>query len=74
MNVNFDENYYKENVKYLREKSMYEINTEMKDDDNILVLQTCSTHKDYQKYKKKYLVISFHEIKNENIKYELNPK
>jgi len=68
MNVNFDENSYKEHIKYLREKSMYEINTEMKDDDNILVLQTCSTHKDYQKYKKKYLVISFHEIKNENIK------
>ena len=68
MNVNFDENSYKEHIKYLREKSMYEINTEMKDDDNILVLQTCSTHKDYQKYKKKYLVISFHEIKNEDIK------
>ena len=62
MNVNFNEETYREHVKYLKDNSMYEINTEMKENDNILILQTCSTHKDYSKYKKKYLVVSFHEI------------
>jgi len=69
MNVNFNEETYQEHVKYLKEKSMYEINTEMSNSDNILILQTCSTHKDYVKYKKKYLVVAFHEINvNENVK------
>ena len=62
MNVNFTDSTYKAHVYYLKNKSMYNINTDIKDDDNILILQTCSTHKDYLKYKKKYLVIAFHEI------------
>ena len=62
MNVNFTQDEYKEHVKYLQSKSMYEINTNLNYDDNILILQTCSTHKDYLKYKKKYLVVAFHEI------------
>ena len=69
MNVNFDDNSYQEHVKYLKDKSMYEINVNMQNSDNILILQTCSTHKDYSKYKKKYLVVAFHEINvNENVK------
>ena len=62
MNVNFTEEEYKDHVKYLKEKSMYEISSNIEEDDDILILQTCSTHKNYLKYKKKYLVISFHEI------------
>ena len=62
MNVNFTLDSYKEHVKYLKEKSMFKIDTNVGETDDILVLQTCSTHKDYLKSKKKYLVISFHEI------------
>ena len=69
MNVKFTDEEYKEHVKYLQEKSMYEIDTNINYDDNILILQTCSTHKDYLKYKKKYLVIAFHEI---NVKESVN--
>ncbi len=65
MNVNFTEDEYKEHVKYLKEKSMVDIASDVKETDDILVLQTCSTHKDYQKYKKKYLVVAFHEIDKE---------
>ena len=68
MNVLFTDNEYKEHVDYLKNKSMYNIETNMKNDDNILILQTCSTHKDYLKYKKKYLVIAFHEINLEDNK------
>ena len=62
MNVNFTDDEYKEHVKYLQDKSMYNIESSVLENDNILILQTCSTHKDYSKYKKKYLVIAFHEI------------
>ncbi|MBR3660921.1 MAG: class B sortase [Bacilli bacterium] len=62
MNVIFDDNSYQEHVKYLKDKSMVNIDTNISSNDNILILQTCSTHKDYLKYKKKYLVIAFHEI------------
>ena len=62
MNVKFTEDEYKEHVKYLKEKSMYDIGTNVSENSNILILQTCSTHKDFLKYKKKYLVISFYEI------------
>ena len=62
MNVNFTDLEYQEHVKYLEEKSMYKISSNLKYDDGILILQTCSTHKKYLKYKKKYLVLAFHEI------------
>jgi len=65
MNVNFTDDAYKEHINYLKNNSMYDIETNLKDDDNILILQTCSTHKDYLKYKKKYLVIAFHEVDKE---------
>ena len=42
---------------------MYNVDTNINDNDNILILQTCSTHKDYQKYSKKYLILAFKEVK-----------
>ena len=44
-------------IKRMQDKSMYDMNVPINKDDKILILQTCSTHKDYQKYKKKYLLI-----------------
>ena len=64
MKVNFDDNNYKKHLSYLKKQSMLNIDTEVTD-ENILVLQTCSTHKDYLKYKKKYLVLAFKEVHNE---------
>ena len=68
MNVNFTDNEYKEHINYLKNNSMYNIESNLNDNDNILILQTCSTHKDYLKYKKKYLVIAFHEVNLEDNK------
>lgn len=62
MDVDFNSKDYNEHLNYLKNKSMYEINTNINPNDNILVLQTCSTHKDYQKYSKKYLILVFKEI------------
>lgn len=64
MDVDLDPNQYNDHLKYLKNKSMYEIDTQISNNDNILILQTCSTHKDYQKYSKKYLIIALKEIKS----------
>lgn len=62
MNINFSEGEYLKHLQKLQDKSFYEINTSLSEDDNILVLQTCSTHKDYLKYKKKYLIVALKEV------------
>ena len=66
MNIKFENNEYIKHLNYLKNKSFYNIDVNLDDDTNILVLQTCSTHKDYLKYKKKYLILVFKEIENIN--------
>ena len=58
MNLNFnnDEDWYN-HLKKLKSKSLYDTETNITKDDEILILQTCSNKEDYQKYKKKYLLI-----------------
>lgn len=58
MTINFksDEDYYNHITK-LKEKSLYNTDVELTEKDEILLLQTCSTHKDYQQYDKKYLLV-----------------
>jgi len=63
MNINFvnDEDYLNHITK-LKERSMYDTDIELGNDDEILILQTCSTHKDYYNYKKKYLLIILRRV------------
>ncbi|MBR2833170.1 MAG: class B sortase [Bacilli bacterium] len=51
-----DDEYTKDLIKY-KDKSFYNTNVEVSKDDKILILQTCSKQKKYQKYKDKYLLI-----------------
>ncbi len=67
MKVNFEDSSYLEHLKMLKNKSMFNLDSYLDDDTNILLLQTCSTHKDYLKYKKKYLILAFKEISNKGI-------
>lgn len=64
MKVKFEGNEYLEHLKNLKDKSFFDIDVELNSNTNILILQTCSTHKDYLKYKKKYLIIALKEIDN----------
>ena len=66
MKVDFDStDDWLEHLKKLKQKSMYDTGNEIKEDDEILILQTCSTHDDYKHYKNKYLLIILRRIKNE---------
>lgn len=57
MNIDYKEEDFFKHIISLKNKSMYKINVKLEADDEILILQTCSTHEDYKKYKKKYLLI-----------------
>ena len=58
MKINFeDEDKWYKHIMQLKEKSMYETNVENTKKDNVLILQTCSHHADFTKYKNKYLII-----------------
>ena len=58
MDVNFaSDKDYLEHITKLKEKSMYDTGVEVNSDDEVLILQTCSTHKDYSNYQRKYLLI-----------------
>lgn len=66
MNVNFpDEESWVNHLNKLKSKSLYDTSVEVKEDDEILILQTCSTHDDYKDYSQKYLLIIARRVKNE---------
>ena len=67
MKVNFEDSSYIEHLNMLKNKSMFNLDIDLDENTNILLLQTCSTHKDYLKYKKKYLILAFKEISNKGI-------
>lgn len=64
MNLNFDssKDWYLHLLK-LKKKSLYDSDIELNEDDDILILQTCSTNLKYQKYSKKYLLIVSRRVK-----------
>lgn len=63
MNINFDdEEDYLNHLQKLKSRSMYDTGVEVASDDEILILQTCSTHSDYRNYAKKYLLIILRRV------------
>jgi len=58
MRLNFQsEESWHEHIISLKEKSMYDTGISIDSSDDILILQTCSHHKDYKKYENKYLLV-----------------
>lgn len=63
MNINFDDDIdYLSHIEKLKSRSIYDTGVEIDSDDEILILQTCSTHSDYQRYSKKYLLIILRRV------------
>lgn len=57
-----NEDEWYQHIKNFKDKSMYDTGVNIDKDDNILILQTCSTHSDYRKYDKKYLLVIGKEV------------
>lgn len=51
-----DEDYYN-HIKMLKDRSFYDTGVEITKDDEILIIQTCSTHPSYIGYENKFLLI-----------------
>lgn len=63
MNLNFDSDMeYYNHILSLKNKSMYDTGVNVSKDDEILILQTCSTNKDYSDYQDKYLLIILRRV------------
>lgn len=56
MKFNTKDEYYTHILK-LKNKSMYDTNVLVNEDDKILIIQTCSTKKEYSNYENKFLLI-----------------
>lgn len=58
MNLDYEsDEEYLNHINNLKGKSMYETDISLTKDDEILILQTCSEHPNYYKYRKKYLLL-----------------
>ena len=62
MNLKLSDKEYSNQIKMFKEKSMYDTGVEVTGDEEVLILQTCSTHKDYSNYKQKYLLIILRRV------------
>ena len=57
MNLNLTDEEYITDLKKYKNNSLYETGVSIYPTDDILILQTCSNHPNYQKYKDKFLLI-----------------
>ena len=48
---------YLKHINLLKDRSIYKTDVDLSEDDEILILQTCSTNKKYKDYKKKFLLV-----------------
>ena len=62
MNLKLSDEEYDNQIKKFKEKSLYDTGIEVTGNDEILILQTCSTHKDYSNYTNKYLLIMLRRV------------
>lgn len=58
-----DKKLWLKHINKLKNNSMHKLDTELHEDDNILILQTCSTHKKYMNNKYKFLLVVAKEVK-----------
>lgn len=62
MNLKLSDEEYSNQIKMFKNKSLYDTGVEVTGNDEVLILQTCSTHKDYSNYDKKYLLIILRRV------------
>ena len=57
MNLKIDDTTYNNDLLKYKQKSLYDTKIDVSDNDQILILQTCSNHLTYKNNKRKYLLI-----------------
>ena len=59
--------YFFFSINKLKNRSIYDEEIELTSNDEILILQTCSSLEKYRNYEKKYLLIILRRVLNEEI-------
>ena len=63
MDITFEnDDEFLKHIENLKSKSMYDTGVTLDNDDEILILQTCSEHPEYHNYQKKYLLIILRRV------------
>lgn len=62
MNLKLSDEEFDNQFKMFKDKSLYDTGVDVLPNDEVLILQTCSTHKDYSNYEKKYLLIILRRV------------
>ena len=57
MNINFNDDTWLEHLNMLKNKSWYPQDIELSSTDEIIIIQTCSYHENFNAYKDKYLLL-----------------
>ena len=57
MNLKIDDKTYNKNLRDYKNNSIYDTGVSVSDNDEIIILQTCSNDNKYKNYKKKYLLV-----------------
>lgn len=65
MNLKIDDKTYNEYLKKYQNNSLYNTGVKVNEGDNILILQTCSNHRKYSNYKKKFLLVIGKKVNRE---------
>lgn len=68
MNLKITNDTYNQYLKKYKDNSLYNTGVEVLDNDEILILQTCSNNSKYSNYKKKYLLVISKKINNKEEK------
>ena len=63
MNIHIDSDTFNEYLKKYQDRSFYKTTASVNDNDQILILQTCSNKSEYQGYNKKFLLVIAKKIR-----------
>lgn len=63
MNLKIDDNKYNSDLKKYKSNSIYDTGVAVSDNDEVIILQTCSNDNKYKNYKKKFLLVIGKKIK-----------
>lgn len=63
MNLKFTNNTWVKHLEKLKNKSFYDTSVSVDENDEILILQTCSHHENYKNYKNKYMLVIAKRVK-----------
>ena len=74
MNLKIDDDTYNKYLRRYKYSSLYDTGVSIEDNDNIIILQTCSNSSIYKDYKRKFLLVIGKKINKEEKRWKKHPR